>query len=221
MAEAPKRSKAIHISRKMTGPFFAGVKRHATQSGQIMWGWNFLQAGFLNIFAQIVAPANRNLALTLWHTIQSDKTQREMTLAVAATVLPDNSKLLADIDWVVKAAQKLSPFRNDSAHTGISLGGDFDEKGRYRMMVYPDIKSGRPAAVERLKQLPVEKYWRNVRGDLWVLGRYANSLAGRVNNDPSFGPLFRRPRLLTLPPTKGRGRRKSRPPAKPRSLRQP
>lgn len=221
MGVSPGRNKSGVVSRRLSGPWFDGVKRHAAQTGQIMWGWNFLQAGFFQIFRNIVAPENPDLALTLWHTIQSDKTQREMTLAVAATTMPPDSKLLKDIDWLVKQGQRLSPYRNDSAHTGISLGGDWDDKGRMRMMVYPDQKSARPQAVKRLQDKPVEKYWRTVRGDLWVLGRYASSLAGRVTNDPAYGPSLRRPRLLSLPPTNGPSRRKPRPRAKSKPERPP
>jgi hypothetical protein len=204
-------AKALTISRRLSGPWWDGVKRHAGQAGQIMWGWNFLQAGFFQIFHQVASPNNHKLALTLWHTIQSDKAQREMALAAAAAVLPEGSKVLADIDWLVKRAQDLSPFRNDSAHVGISLGGDWDEKGRFRMMVYPDEKSARPAAVDRLKAKPMEAYWRTVKGDLWVLGRFATSVAGRVANDPSYGPSLRRPRLLSLPPKRKRAPQKSHP----------
>ena len=188
-----------------------GVRRHASQTGQIIWGWNFLQSGFLHIFHQLVAPSNHDLALALWHMIQSDKTQREMVLAAATAVLPENSRLLADIDWLVKRSQDLSPYRNDSAHTGISLGGEFHE-GRVRMKIHPDQRSGRPPAVARLIDKPVESYWRVVKGDLWVLGRYASSLAGKVHGNSDYGPSLQRPRLLTVPPKKKHGRQKSHPP---------
>lgn len=205
-------AKALTISRRLSGPWFDGVKRHAGQAGQIMWGWNFLQSGLLHIFHQIVSPDNRPLALALWHSIQSDKAQRDMLLSAAKATLAEQPKLLGDIDWLVKRADDLSPYRNDSAHTGISLGGVWDAKRRFRMMVYPDQNSSKPSSLERLLARPVDSYWRTVKGDLWVLGRYATSVAGRINGDGSFGPLLRRPRLLSLPPKKKRARRKPRVP---------
>lgn len=214
MPIAPVRHRAKRKNRSINNPrFLAGVRRHASHVGQIMWGWNFLQAAMFQIFHQVTSPANEDLALTLWHTIQSDKTQREMMLGAAQVTLANNPRLLARIEWVVKRANDLSPFRNDGAHTGISLG--YNAGSPNRLKVYPDRKAGKPSAVARLLDKPVETYWRKVRDDLWVLGRYASSLAGQVND--AHYPSLQKPRLLMLQPKSKGASRKHRRRAKPKS----
>jgi hypothetical protein len=57
---------------------------------------------FFHIFAALVAPSNKALALALWHSVQSDKTQREMALAAAEAVLEPRGRVLANVRWLKK-----------------------------------------------------------------------------------------------------------------------
>jgi len=55
----------------------------------------------------------------LWHSIQSDKTQREM-LRDAAAARPDLSpEFVENVEWAVKMAGELAIHRNEAVHTPV------------------------------------------------------------------------------------------------------
>lgn len=181
------------------------VERHARQIGQIIIAWNELQRTLFEIFWMLVSPENHELAHGLWHTIQSDKTQREMLDVVAEASLKKRPRMLAHVRWITWSAQQLSPHRNDPAHTPML----FPES--MRDVAIPDSFSGRKAAVERLRAVPTVKRWRIVRGDLVALSSFAYSVATHIQSgEGGFLLLPNRPRLRLVPTRKPRVRRKSR-----------
>jgi hypothetical protein len=170
------------------------MKRHARQTGEVVWAWNLLQAGFFHIFSALACPENRKLALSLWHSIQSDSAQRKMAVEAAKATLALRSRILANVQWLEKRASDLSPFRNDAAHVLITMGLN----GKMQMDLWPDRNTARPASVDRLLKLPVAQYWRKVRGDLFSLGVYAGLHADFIRGHSPRLP--DRPRLLSLQP---------------------
>jgi hypothetical protein len=184
--------KAHSIQRSLNGPSRSAMKRHARQTGEIMWAWNLLHAGFFHIFAAIVSPSNHKAALAVWHSVQSDKAQREMAVAAAKSALPVESRLLKNIEWVGKRAEDLSHFRNDAAHVLITMG--LNEKMKFQ--VWPDPNTAKPAAVERLLKKPVSSYWETVRGDMFSLGVYTALHADHIRTPQQKLP--QRPRLLAI-----------------------
>jgi hypothetical protein len=99
-------------------------RRHAHQVGEVITAWNDLQAGFFLIFqtlSETKNPKSSAIALAIWHSIQSDSAQREMMLSVARAALPENSRAYSQIKWLKDRADKLTPFRNDPAHTPIAF----------------------------------------------------------------------------------------------------
>jgi hypothetical protein len=62
---------------------------------------------------------------------------------------------------------------------------------RMVFQVWPDPNTSRPAAVERLTKMPVEKYWRTVRGDLFSLGVYGSMHADFIRGTKKIFPRAR------------------------------
>lgn len=186
-------------------------QRHARQIGEITLAWNNLQADLYEIFAALVADKNHDLAHGLWHSIQSDKTQRDMLKSVARAVLSQRKRLLANIEWIIKKAEMLSPFRNDAAHTAMSF-----HTGRFA----PNPHASRKQSLDRLYLKPVSVNWRKVRGDLYVLGSFAKWMWAEVADPGSVATWPHRPQLNTkpidiprqTPPRQPRKKRKRPPP---------
>lgn len=129
-------------------------------------------------------------AFGIWHTIQSDKGQRDMMLHAARGIMQDRKKLLANLEWVADKATMLSTFRNDAMHAAMNF-----RSGTYSA----DPLTTRKQALQRLSVVPIDKSWKNVRGDLYALTTYANFIWAEVF-DPgclTFWPY--RPRILTKP----------------------
>ena len=184
----------ITPARQIAPQFRAVTARHARHIGEIAWAWNSLQANLFGIFAAIVSPENLPLAHGLWHLIQSDKTQREMVIAAAQAGVADK-RMRDSIEWVCKQAERLSPHRNDAAHTPMAV----EFTATYTFTLAPNRIAARKQAVDRLSAFPTEKIWRAVRGDLLALSGYAGLLTLKIRNVSVFAPSLRRPRLRSLP----------------------
>src|SRR5580704_11611935 len=77
-------------------------RKHAHQVGEIVTAWNDLQAVCYRLFATLSEaknPGYMNIAHGIWHSVQSDKTQREMMLAAARGALNPKSRALGQIKW--------------------------------------------------------------------------------------------------------------------------
>lgn len=144
--------------------------------------------------------------MAIWHSHQSDKSQREMLISAATEVLRFKSpKALACIRWLKDTTDKFSPFRNDPAHTPMSIAAF--ESGI--VLIEPNIFAAKSQSVTRLYEKPLESTWKKLRGDLFMLCAYAIELNRALNNS-QFAPLPRRPRLLSIPSSGRRTRRKRR-----------
>ncbi len=199
---------ARRISRRIPRHITVAVRQHNRQVGDILWAWNLVQDQLFGLFSYFFAD-KRHLSSAIWHTIQSDKVQREMLSAIARADLPANSKTFANIKWLLDRIGDLSPLRNDPAHTPIYVA-----RLSVGSALIPSAISGRPAAVDRLTARPTKQIWRAARADLFVLAVYAREISIRLENPTRqalLGPLPRRPALLSLVAKHHTGPRKSRP----------
>jgi hypothetical protein len=152
------------------------------------------------LFAALFGDVHKqHFAHKIWHTIQSDKTQRELLYnAAAALYAVECPELLADIKWALDRANELSPYRNDAAHTAIWTA----KLPTGKRTVIPDPLATRSATMQRLVATPTASIWRKVRGDLYALGEFVNLTEAHVR----FGPLRAlqsRPVLQSLPTKTG------------------
>lgn len=161
---------------------------HARKIGEISIAWNSLHVAFYEIFMALMPTADS--AFGVWHTIQSDKGQRDMMLQAARGIISDRKKLLANLEWVAEQANMLSTFRNDAMHAAMN----------FRSGVYSaDPLTTRKQALNRLSVRPVDKSWKNVRGDLYSLTTYANFIWAEIFDPGCLTVWPYRPRVLTKP----------------------
>jgi hypothetical protein len=118
--------------------------------------------------------ADEQIANRIWHSIQSDKTQREMLWNAAEIKLSKKPKELAALKWILKQTGDLAQCRNVAAHVPVL----FPEKTG--MKPRPDPWSSRREAGDVHRLINHEKFWRLLAGDLSALSRYTGGLARRL-----------------------------------------
>lgn len=161
---------------------------HARQIGEISIAWNSLHVAFYEIFMALMPTADS--AFGVWHTIQSDKGQRDMMLQAARGIMQDRKRLLANLEWVADKATMLSTFRNDAMHAAMN----------FRSGVYSaDPLTTRKQSLQRLNVVPIDKSWKNVRGDLYALTTYANFVWAEIFDPGCLAHWPYRPKILTKP----------------------
>lgn len=189
-------------SRKLPPHARSAVAKHARQVGEINLAWNSLQASFFLLFRRIVSPDNGDLALGIWHTVQSDKAQRTMLANAIQHGLRKQKSIQSAGLWAIAAADKISDTRNFLTHAEVYV--DYDGLNF-------DPTAARRSSFDRLWQIPTSQVWRKVRGDLYALEDYVGHLAWDAStNGPARRPSMKRPRLLSVQVTKKRTRPKPR-----------
>jgi hypothetical protein len=193
------------------------MTRHARHIGEIAWRWNMLHEYIFVLFNMVVRtrdPDNGKIVHGIWHTIQSDSTQRlmleeaakgrfgpQMEFPSMKMVQPAAHKRALDsILWVTSSAGKLAQFRNDTMHAPIVARGGVRPDNSVFVELIPSA-SGRRPSVKRLRETPAEKTWRRVCGDLLALATYASYVAAALEWFPNAAPFPwpRRPRLRSVP----------------------
>jgi hypothetical protein len=117
--------------------------------GRVAYTWNHLHEALARLFARIVGgwdyDVQRNVALAVWYSSYSDRSQRQMLKAAikAATHdpiwagLPDNAR--ADLLWLMEQANNLGNKRDEAIHApcsfftdheGTEVGADFLSRHR-------------------------------------------------------------------------------------------
>src|SRR5262245_22360060 len=61
-------------------------KKHAAEVGEVVIAWSFLQEMLGHIFADILHPAPKGALLAAWHSLRSDRAQRDMLEATARAI---------------------------------------------------------------------------------------------------------------------------------------
>ena len=170
--------------RNLTTVEYKLVKAHNQRVGDVIHAHNLAHAALFLIFRDAVVRDTYETAINMWHSVQSDKAQRAMVANFVKHTTLINKTHKCNILWAITALDELSTFRNDAAHSEFVWTAD-------RLMIGSSTK---PAARARLTDLPFEKHWRALKGDLTALGNY---LFG-VNLSLVLGQprsLYRRPRL--------------------------
>jgi len=172
------------------------IRLHARHTGEIVIAWNALQSSLFMLFAGLFGDIHKqHFAHKIWHTIQSDKTQRELLLNAAEAIFGVRCPaLLADIKWGLDRASQLSPYRNDAAHTAIWTV----EQPTGKRAVFPDPRTSRSPSIQRLANTPTAAIWRKVRGDLYALSAYFDLIDAHARYGP-LQPLRSRPAMQSIP----------------------
>ena len=158
--------------------------------GRVMIAWNALHVMFFNVFRLLAFSGNHFLANRIWHTIQSDSTQRTMLKHVLDGLepKPGRRRFESGLRWALKVTDMLSSDRNDLAH----LSYVFYQEGN---AIIPDYPAGRISAAQRAIERQGQRVdWRVLCGDLFALARYVMELEEGLYSE-NYTALPHRPRL--------------------------
>jgi hypothetical protein len=148
------------------------MEKHSAKVGRAVNKWNNLHDELGTIFADLVNANDHPVGLTAWHALRSDNTQRTMLRAVAKAVLPEDTRFIGDLCWVLGEADQLAGTRNNYIHAGFIC---FFDEGT--MHLIPDHFRGNPNAEKLLgKDLP--KDLDQLQFDLTMLEDFAIKLRG-------------------------------------------
>jgi hypothetical protein len=124
------------MPRKLKGPtekqLDTAFKPLAIEIGKLTRSWNMLHEHLAQIFARIVNPENVIIPLAIWYSTSSDRSQREMLRAAAASFGAINTKnhptAKDDIEWLLNQCNSLSDQRNDALHAPLAITSDSTKK---------------------------------------------------------------------------------------------
>lgn len=98
--------------------------------GEAALEWNKLQETLGLLFGTIIQPVYPmmpSIALAVWHSIKSDRTQRDILSAAANARFTDAEKTFtqakADIKWLLDEVNKLADSRNNVVHSPMVVMG--------------------------------------------------------------------------------------------------
>jgi hypothetical protein len=135
--------------KNVTWPSFEQTKEafeaYVAAVGKVAYAWNYLHEKLALLFA-VISGAEREVALTSWYSIMSDRRQRKMLHdAINATDSQRWNEMpnaLDDLEWLLENAQLLADHRNDAVHAPCSLyvGGNGAEMGAAFFNGHPRAK---------------------------------------------------------------------------------
>lgn len=114
--------------------------------GRVAHSWNHLQEALGKLFCTVTKMESA-VGLSIWHSVLSDRTQREM---LRAALVHNNlkPKITKEIEWILNQTQSLSNRRNDAIHAPclITVGAEleiklsfFSQNPRARSLIGKDI----------------------------------------------------------------------------------
>ncbi|MEJ0093094.1 MAG: hypothetical protein WDN46_06600 [Methylocella sp.] len=169
---------------------------YALEIGRLTRAWNGLHNMLGEIFSRIISRNNVNISRAIWHSLMSDKTQRDILKAAYQAPGAIDSKVhpkaIADLKWLIKNVDDLGFRRNDAIHAPM-LVGKYMRTGE--MVVLPDIYAGNPRAIKlHEKELLLELRWYRMCAD--TLAKFAGVIWFHLGRDKGSWP--ERPLLPTL-----------------------
>jgi hypothetical protein len=173
-------------------------REHAIEIGHLARSWNRLHDNLGEIFSQIVSPQYPFVSLRIWHSIMSDRTQREMLKIAYQTKGALDTKRFPQAEdslkWLIGEAQKLADRRNDAIHApfrvGIQVFNDF------KIIVEPDTGHENPRA-KKLEGKDVLSELKFYRASSDTLLEYSTAISRSFFLD---APWPQKPTMPTLSP---------------------
>ena len=158
---------------------------YAVEIGKLALEWNRLHHYLSWLFSAAIGEGENILvAYKIWHSSQSDRSQREMLRAAAEVTFakdaqkPVHAKALDDTVWLLDRAQSLADRRNNALHSPFTLVYSGSET-----WVAPDTFLGHPRASKLDgKDVLAELKW--YRDSATVLCDFAHQLFYCLKIDP-------------------------------------
>ena len=161
---------------------------YANELGWLIYEWNRLQEALGELFTAIVTPKHHSLGVGIWHSITSDRAQREMLAAANSTLrkkqgakVADDTKAADDIKWLLNRVTELADKRNDAVHAPLVFVA---ESGALQLMPLFFLGNPRAAKLEN-KNLLQEFAW--YRGHASALASFAENVRYAITRPEHFG----------------------------------
>lgn len=177
--------------RPTRGQTLAAVRNLTTIQGEVLHAANMLQDGFFSVFLYALSlerpdefGAHQRFfehAISIWHVVQSDSSQRDMALHAISTV-PTKLKLrpiIKRLEWARKTAGTLAAYRNVLAHNPVMFRGVLRD-GKIVMDPRFGGVSTKAVHMARLRLTGGLRFWQLVRDDLLRLSDYVSGVAVQI-----------------------------------------
>jgi len=189
-----------HAKRTLSNAADPAIVRHNKHVGDVLHAYNTAHASVYSLFWHAAFRDSHDNCSSLWHSHATDRGQREFAANYIRNNRTISVTLKKNILWALGALDELATFRNDAAHT--EMFAYYDDK------LVPGIGTKNGTA-ERLHNLPFDKHWRALKGDLSALANYLHTLSFDVFTKNTW-PSSEKPRLQlarsTSATTQGRRR---------------
>jgi hypothetical protein len=189
------------------------VDEYALAVGKVTASWNTFQEELGRIFAEVIGVPRR-VALAVWYSTRSDRSQRAMLKAAVAASEGGGwnarfPKAREDLLWLLGEANKLAEDRNDAIHAPIAIETDVPAATSEVVASMSAYHYGQPQARRLLgKNLITEFEWCERRAAALTL--FTAAIYEAFVDEQRLWP--KRPRL----PTRGQKRAAQDPPHPPR-----
>jgi hypothetical protein len=139
------------------------------------------------VVSKAAGDDSHHAARELWFSYGSDKAQRDFALIYCRENAGIKPPIRRAIIWAIAALNKLAQHRNDAAHSDMIWAYD---------RLIPGLIA-KNQTHSRMDEVPFEKLWRSLQGDLSALSNYLMDLAYDVMLESTW-PSSHRPRLLIV-----------------------
>lgn len=100
---------------------------YAIALGELVYAWNHLQDELASLFWRVSTIENGAIPFAIWHSVPSDRTQRQFIRVTAEVSLDGNEEAQKEIVWLLdKVDHLLASTRNDAMHAPLTLLTDQD-----------------------------------------------------------------------------------------------
>lgn len=174
--------------------------------GKTAHAWNHLQEELAQLFSDLTGTDD--LGLALWHTLRSDRGQRDLLEAALKSRLEDEEwrekypRAKEDIGWLLTECNNLANRRNDAVHAPCTMG---IKSGQLEIVPFSFYRNPRAQALKG-KQILQEFAWYEATAD--TLKNFAVSLGAVFRSDRRSWP--ETPKLPTLQHKSSRAKQRHR-----------
>lgn len=116
--------------RESLPPTNLAFRPYVTALGQLALAWNELHETMCLLFCTVMGGGFIGQYLAVWHTIKSDRAQREVLFAAISSDTnrpindPSYEHLKGEIKWICGKADSLEETRNNALHSPLFASGD-------------------------------------------------------------------------------------------------
>lgn len=180
----------------------AAFEAYALAVGKVAHAWNYLQETLAHLFVHVLGVADRQVALAVSYSTDSDRAQQRMlrdAVNVAMARWPTRTKAKDDLIWLLKEVTALADHRNNAVHApgALYIGGGTDGAPEIGPSMFP----GHPRAKRLMGKRLIEEFeWYETWAETLI--EFGRSVEGALAVEQN--PWPNRPRRPVRGPKKTR-----------------